>query len=91
MLEDPNIQHLISWSSNNESFVMSPSTDFSKVLASAAVYQSLQWAQADGSQAILQTYQYIIFCETAEYVRLSQRYLIQYHPYGSLSTDGFDS
>lgn len=33
MLEDPNIQALISWSSNNESFVMSPCTDFSKVLA----------------------------------------------------------
>ena len=34
MLEDPSIQHLISWSNNNESFLMSPSTDFSKVLAS---------------------------------------------------------
>ncbi|KAJ3567072.1 hypothetical protein NPX13_g6899 [Xylaria arbuscula] len=33
MLEDPNIQHLISWSSSAESFVMSPSNDFSKVLA----------------------------------------------------------
>ncbi|KAI1479483.1 hypothetical protein K445DRAFT_14246 [Daldinia sp. EC12] len=33
MLEDPNIQHLISWSSSAESFVMSPSHDFSKVLA----------------------------------------------------------
>ncbi|KAL1952574.1 hypothetical protein VTO42DRAFT_4799 [Malbranchea cinnamomea] len=33
MLQDPNIQHLISWSSSNESFVMSPSSDFSKVLA----------------------------------------------------------
>ncbi|KAI9820217.1 MAG: hypothetical protein M1827_005839 [Pycnora praestabilis] len=33
MLEDPNIQHLISWSSSAESFVMSPSTEFSKVLA----------------------------------------------------------
>lgn len=33
MLEDPTIQNLISWSNNNESFVMSPSTDFSKVLA----------------------------------------------------------
>lgn len=33
MLEDSNIQHLISWSNNNESFVMSPSTDFSKVLS----------------------------------------------------------
>ncbi|SLM35494.1 flocculation suppression protein [Lasallia pustulata] len=33
MLEDPNIQHLISWSNTNESFVMSPSQDFSKVLA----------------------------------------------------------
>ncbi|OTB05426.1 hypothetical protein M426DRAFT_10750 [Hypoxylon sp. CI-4A] len=33
MLEDPNIQHLISWSASAESFVMSPSHDFSKVLA----------------------------------------------------------
>lgn len=33
MLEDQSIQHLISWSSSNESFVMSPSTEFSKVLA----------------------------------------------------------
>ncbi|KAK5731581.1 Flocculation suppression protein [Elasticomyces elasticus] len=34
MLEDQSIQNLISWSSTNESFVMSPSSDFSKVLAS---------------------------------------------------------
>ena len=33
MLEDHTIQHLISWSNNNESFVMSPTADFSKVLA----------------------------------------------------------
>ncbi|KIW20305.1 hypothetical protein PV08_00880 [Exophiala spinifera] len=33
MLEDKSIQHLISWSNTNESFVMSPSTEFSKVLA----------------------------------------------------------
>ena len=33
MLEDSSIQHLISWSNNNESFVMSPSTDFSRVLS----------------------------------------------------------
>ncbi|KAL8837611.1 MAG: hypothetical protein Q9170_002454 [Blastenia crenularia] len=33
MLEDSNIRNLISWSSNNESFVMSPSADFSKVLS----------------------------------------------------------
>ncbi|TDZ23212.1 Transcription factor SFL1 [Colletotrichum sidae] len=33
MLEDPGIQHLISWSASAESFVMSPSADFSKVLA----------------------------------------------------------
>ncbi|OAL64056.1 hypothetical protein A7C99_4710 [Trichophyton rubrum] len=33
MLQDPSIQHLISWSSSNESFVMSPSSDFSKVLS----------------------------------------------------------
>jgi HSF-type DNA-binding len=33
MLEDRSIQHLISWSGTNESFVMSPSNEFSKVLA----------------------------------------------------------
>ncbi|MCJ1277632.1 hypothetical protein MMC21_005446 [Puttea exsequens] len=33
MLEDPSISNLISWSGNNESFVMSPSADFSKVLS----------------------------------------------------------
>ena len=33
MLEDQSIQHLISWSSSNDSFVMSPSSEFSKVLA----------------------------------------------------------
>ncbi|KAF2396168.1 hypothetical protein EJ06DRAFT_246369 [Trichodelitschia bisporula] len=34
MLEDHSIRHLISWSNTNESFVMSPSTEFSKVLSS---------------------------------------------------------
>ncbi|KAJ5747976.1 uncharacterized protein N7511_009672 [Penicillium nucicola] len=34
MLEDPSIQHLISWSNTNDSFVMSPTSEFSKVLAS---------------------------------------------------------
>ncbi|KAJ6180420.1 hypothetical protein N7519_010881 [Penicillium mononematosum] len=34
MLEDPSIQHLISWSGTNDSFVMSPTSEFSKVLAS---------------------------------------------------------
>lgn len=33
MLEDRSIQHLISWSNTNESFVMSRSNEFSKVLA----------------------------------------------------------
>lgn len=33
MLEDPNISHLIQWSQSEESFVMSPSNEFSKVLA----------------------------------------------------------
>lgn len=33
MLEDPGIQHLISWSSTNDSFVMSPTSEFSKVLS----------------------------------------------------------
>lgn len=33
MLEDNTIAHLISWSNNGDSFVMSPSNEFSKVLA----------------------------------------------------------
>ncbi|KAF3025799.1 hypothetical protein E8E14_014605 [Neopestalotiopsis sp. 37M] len=33
MLEDQSIRHLISWSNSNESFVVSPSQEFSKVLA----------------------------------------------------------
>lgn len=33
MLEDKSISHLISWSNNGDSFVMSPSNEFSKVLA----------------------------------------------------------
>ncbi|KAK5087702.1 Flocculation suppression protein [Exophiala xenobiotica] len=33
MLEDKSIEHLISWSNNGDSFVMSPSNEFSKVLA----------------------------------------------------------
>ncbi|KAG8529905.1 uncharacterized protein KY384_005386 [Bacidia gigantensis] len=33
MLEDSGIQNLISWSTNNESFVMSPTADFAKVLS----------------------------------------------------------
>lgn len=33
MLEDANIQHLISWSPSNESFVVSPTSEFSKVLS----------------------------------------------------------
>lgn len=33
MLEDSNISHLISWSPTEESFVMSPTSEFSKVLA----------------------------------------------------------
>lgn len=33
MLEDKSIEHLISWSNHGESFVMSPSNEFSKVLA----------------------------------------------------------
>ncbi|KAG6028000.1 hypothetical protein E4U40_001250 [Claviceps sp. LM458 group G5] len=33
MLEDSSIQHLISWTPTSESFVMSPTADFSKVLS----------------------------------------------------------
>ncbi|KAF9892369.1 hypothetical protein FE257_002146 [Aspergillus nanangensis] len=33
MLEDSSIQHLISWSNTHDSFVMSPTSEFSKVLA----------------------------------------------------------
>jgi hypothetical protein len=41
MLEDSSIQHLISWSSTNDSFVMSPTSEFSKVLASVStLYRS---------------------------------------------------
>lgn len=40
MLEDPSIQHLISWSSTNDSFVMSPTSEFSKVLASVPPFES---------------------------------------------------
>lgn len=34
MLEDQSIKHLIAWSHSADSFIMSPSTEFSKVLAS---------------------------------------------------------
>lgn len=47
MLEDPNIQNLISWSNNNESFVMSPSAEFSKVLASVIAWDHLLHANVD--------------------------------------------
>ncbi|EGE07216.1 hypothetical protein TEQG_06289 [Trichophyton equinum CBS 127.97] len=57
MLQDPSIQHLISWSSSNESFVMSPSSDFSKVLSYVAIFQA---------------YQYIVICQTAKHVWLPQ-------------------
>ncbi|KHJ32188.1 putative flocculation suppression protein [Erysiphe necator] len=33
MLEDPSMQHLITWSETEDSFVMSPSNDFAKVLS----------------------------------------------------------
>ena len=33
MLDDPKIQHLISWTANSDSFVIQPSHEFSKVLA----------------------------------------------------------
>lgn len=33
MLEDQTISHLISWSQTEESFVMAPNNEFSKVLA----------------------------------------------------------
>ncbi|KAK4241395.1 HSF-type DNA-binding-domain-containing protein [Achaetomium macrosporum] len=33
MLEDPKIQHLISWTANSDSFVIQPSHEFSRVLA----------------------------------------------------------
>lgn len=40
MLEDQSIQHLISWSNTNESFLISPSGDFSKVLSYVQRIQS---------------------------------------------------
>jgi hypothetical protein len=41
MLEDQSIQHLISWSSTNDSFMFSPSSDFSKVLRSYFEHTSI--------------------------------------------------
>jgi hypothetical protein len=41
MLEDQSIQHLISWSNSNESFVMSPTSEFSKVLAYVSILKSM--------------------------------------------------
>ncbi|GJD01835.1 flocculation suppression protein [Colletotrichum higginsianum] len=46
MLEDPSIQHLISWSASAESFVMSPTADFSKVLACVASQANLPQSTA---------------------------------------------
>lgn len=43
MLEDSSIRHLIAWSSTNDSFVMSPTSEFSKVLASVStIAQKIQ-------------------------------------------------
>lgn len=46
MLEDPSIQHLISWSGTNDSFVMSPTSEFSKVLASVPPWSSISRTDA---------------------------------------------
>lgn len=49
MLEDQSIRHLISWSTTCDSFVMSPSPEFSKVLAYVFVQVTLIGANC-GSQ-----------------------------------------
>lgn len=72
MLEDQSIQHLISWSSSNESFVMSPSSEFSKVLAYGAPSFILD-KSLTLEKPIFQTYEYLLICEAAQHVRISQR------------------
>lgn len=73
MLEDRSIQNLISWSNSNDSFVMSPSSEFSKVLALASRLFVPEVPGADNRQTILQAHQYIILREAAQYVWLPQR------------------
>ncbi|KAG6009786.1 hypothetical protein E4U21_001216 [Claviceps maximensis] len=83
MLEDPKIQHLISWSANAESFVMYPTADFSKVLAYVYLKKMekrkhefmcacnrLRIRSNRDEQAILQAYQYFVFCSTAEHLSM---------------------
>ena len=69
MLEDQTIQSLISWSGSNESFVMSPSPEFSKVLA-YVIFGIVLRVAADIGQAIFQTHQYLVLCASAEHVWL---------------------
>lgn len=69
MLEDPNIQHLISWSASSESFVMSPSADFSKVLSYVLYLPDPDVAHMS-TQAIFQAHQYLILCSSTEHVRI---------------------
>lgn len=76
MLEDQSIQHLIAWSSTNESFVMSPSTEFSKVL-SYVPSCSLHPIGAHVKQDILQTHKYILLRAAIKHVWVSQRYMHQ--------------
>jgi len=40
MLDDASISHLISWSPTEDSFLMSPSNDFSKVLSYDSLLQN---------------------------------------------------
>jgi len=75
MLEDGSIQHLISWSSTNDSFVMSPTSEFSKVLASVLtdpLALGILWSLTS-SKPIFQAHQYFLLRPTIEYVRVSQR------------------
>jgi hypothetical protein len=75
MLEDANIQHLISWSASNESFVVSPSGEFSKVLRFVLECR-VHWVgqhELTLEQPVFQTHQYILLCSSAQHVRLPQR------------------
>lgn len=74
MLEDQKIQHLISWSSSNESFVINPNSEFSKVLAyasDAAQDQLDMMIDFHIGQHVFQAHKHIIFRSPVEHVRLS--------------------